>query len=85
MMPNTGPPDRERPGPTPGTGPIRKSIAPTTDNRQITTADHWRDAFRRGALDALRLAGREVDCPHAWGALERIAARYESDDYGVAS
>jgi hypothetical protein len=48
-------------------------------------ADAWRDGFRRGAQDALRLAAREIDDSHAWSVLSRLAARYTApDDYELA-
>jgi hypothetical protein len=42
-------------------------------------ADDWRAVFRRGALDALRRAAREVDDPAVWVVLDRLA-----DEYGLA-
>lgn len=56
-MTNTdlGPPERERPGPHPGTGPIQKSAGTThTDKPKVTTRDRPRGgdtglARRRGA------------------------------------
>lgn len=42
-------------------------------------AHAWRDGFTRGALDALRVAQREIDDPHAWLLLSRLADRYDVD------
>jgi hypothetical protein len=54
--------------------------------RQRNPAGHvFRDGFRRGALDALRVAAREVDDPHMWVVLDRLAERYDDpDEYGLA-
>ena len=40
-------------------------------------ADTFRWGFARGFRDALRLVGREVDAPHMWAVLDRLADRYE--------
>jgi hypothetical protein len=45
-------------------------------------ASGWRDGFSAGAVDALRLAAREIDDPHLWCVLDRLADRYRSD-YGL--
>jgi hypothetical protein len=37
----------------------------------------WREGFGYGFRDALRLAQRELDDPHAWAVLDRIADQYE--------
>jgi hypothetical protein len=37
----------------------------------------WRHGFTAGARDALRLAAREINDPHVWGILERLAADYD--------
>lgn len=48
-------------------------------------ADDWRDAFTRGAIDALRCASRESDDPAVWMLLDRIAEQYsDPDKYGLA-
>ena len=46
-------------------------------------ADDWRAVFRRGALDALRCAAREIHDPNAWAVLDELADRY-SVDYDLA-
>lgn len=40
-------------------------------------ADLFREGFRRGAVDALRLAMREIDDPAVWRVLTELANRYE--------
>ena len=40
-------------------------------------ADAWRDGFAHGFRDALRLAQREFDDPHAWLVLDQLADRDE--------
>ena len=40
-------------------------------------AHFGRDGFRRGAVDALRVACREIPDPDVWAVLHRIAERYE--------
>jgi hypothetical protein len=40
-------------------------------------ASGWRDGFRRGAVDALRVAAREIPDPQAWVVLDRLAEAYE--------
>jgi hypothetical protein len=42
-------------------------------------AHAWREGFGAGFRDALRLAAREIDDPHAWAMLDRLADRYRSD------
>ncbi len=42
-------------------------------------APAWREGFGAGFRDALRLAAREIDDPHAWAVLDRLADRYRSD------
>ena len=45
-------------------------------------AHAWRNGFARGAVDALRLAARELDDPDVWVVLVRLADRYDDpDDY----
>jgi hypothetical protein len=45
----------------------------------------WREGFTRGALDALRVAQREIDDPNLWLLLSRLADRYgDPDDYELA-
>lgn len=39
----------------------------------------WRDGFRRGAVDALRLVGREIPDPAVRVVLSRLAERYDRD------
>jgi hypothetical protein len=61
---------------------------PVTDHPQRNgfhrPTDLWRDEFRRGAVDALRLACREIGDPDVWLVLERLADYYNRDDYGLA-
>jgi hypothetical protein len=47
-------------------------------------ADDWRSAFRRGAIDAMRGALREIDDPHAWAVLVQLCDRYDPDGYELA-
>lgn len=42
-------------------------------------ADLFREGFRRGFHDALRLASRAFDDPHSWAVLSQLADRYEAD------
>jgi hypothetical protein len=66
---------------------------PITTTKQFSGAMLWRDGFRRGALDALRLAARGVDDPDVWVVLDELAERYalaegevtDHDDYGLTS
>jgi hypothetical protein len=44
-------------------------------------ADAWREGFRRGAIDALRVAAREIDDPAAWAVLVQLCDRYDPDGY----
>lgn len=85
-----GPPEKERPGARQFARPNQHSAADTTttSHRQATgychsngipplrPADLFREGFRRGAIDALRLAMREPDDPAAWLVLSRLADRY---------
>ena len=64
-MPQTG-------RPTPGEPP-----RPCRRNIVGRPAHLWRDGFRRGAVDALRLVGREIPDPRVWAVLDRLAERYE--------
>jgi hypothetical protein len=45
-------------------------------------SDAWREGFAYGFRDALRLAARELDDPHAWLVLHRLVDRYDLDDDG---
>jgi hypothetical protein len=48
-------------------------------------ADTFRWGYGRGFKDALRIAAREVDDPHVWPVLDRLADRYGGpDQYGLA-
>jgi len=87
-----GPPGKERPGAHHNAGPIRKS-GPHQDHqpgpaysrlhRQCGRyADAWRAGFQRGAVDALRVASRQLDDVDALAVLEALADRYRSD-YGL--
>lgn len=90
---NTGPPDRERPGPrisvrvNPKVGSSPKS---PTDAKAIPrlcrrntfgrhAGDVWREGYGYGFRAALRLAAREIDDPAVWVVLDRLA-----DDYDLA-
>lgn len=42
-------------------------------------ASVFREGFRRGALDALRVAHREINDPAVWVVLSRLADRYDRD------
>jgi hypothetical protein len=42
-------------------------------------ASGWCDGFRRGAIDALRVAAREIDDVEALGVLVRLYDRYDPD------
>jgi hypothetical protein len=83
--PYTGPPERERPRVTPITrGPSKSQLAAPTFSdstvppRQCGRYDEaWREGFRRGAIDALRLAARLVDDPHTWMVLSELNEWYE--------
>jgi hypothetical protein len=44
--------------------------------RSYVTGSGFQEAFRRGAQDALRLVGREIDDPDVWAVLDRIAENY---------
>ena len=48
-----------------------------TSQRHWRFADPWQAVFRRGAVDALRQAARELDDPHAWAVLDKLAERYD--------
>jgi hypothetical protein len=50
---------------------------PRPRRRSYITASGFQEAFRRGAQDALRLAGREINDPDVWAVLDQIAERYE--------
>jgi hypothetical protein len=39
--------------------------------------DLWRESFGYGFRDALRLAQREIDDPHVWLVLDRLACEYD--------
>jgi hypothetical protein len=82
----TGPPDGEgRPHPwKPATTAesdnstyATKPSAATRQCRRNSGAWLFRDGFRRGAIDALRLAARRIDDPHALVVLDGLADRYE--------
>jgi len=92
MSDDLGPPGgKERPGATPDARPNQKSVAATTNNASVNgpprqcgdtvavrrPADLFRDGFHCGARDALRLAQREIDDPHARAVLARLADDYE--------
>lgn len=47
-------------------------------------AEGYRYAFKRGALDALRLAQRRLP-PDVWDILERLSDEYEHDNDLVSS
>jgi hypothetical protein len=94
-----GPPEKERPGGLPSRQGQTRKLVDTTTNRlhDIATprqcrrnapaglrASGFKEGFKRGALDALRLASREIDDPDVWLVLARLAERY-SEDYGLAS
>jgi hypothetical protein len=67
------------PSPTPTTAKKQKPAHShyITGRRHIGLyASGWRDGFSAGAADALRLAAREIDDPHAWAMLDRPADRY---------
>jgi hypothetical protein len=49
---------------------------PGGDRWRRPASDIYCDAFRRGAIDALRLAGREIDDPDVWVVLDRLADYY---------
>lgn len=44
-------------------------------------ADSWCDVFRRGAVDALRQASREIDDPDVWVVLAELSERYETQQW----
>jgi hypothetical protein len=46
--------------------------------------DPWRAAFRRGAIDALRLAARRIDDPHTWMVLSELRECYETERWPAA-
>jgi hypothetical protein len=48
-------------------------------------AQLWRAGFACGAVDALRLAAREIDDPHVRALLDRLAEYYDrdSDEYDI--
>jgi hypothetical protein len=88
---NLGPPDKERPGAidsdrvNPEVGSSPKS--PTTDKaitaprqcRRNTVglyASGWRDGFKAGAADALRVAGRHLPA-ETWPALEALSSEFD--------
>jgi hypothetical protein len=90
MSRDKGPPEKERPNGYQAARPIQKSADTTTDKPKPTTqprqchcetlrrpADLFREGFRRGFADALRLAAREFDDPAAWLVLSRLADRYD--------
>ncbi len=89
---DSGPPERERPGAS--AGPIQKSgphqahqpaPAYSRSPRQCgRDADVWQEGFRRGAIDALRLAARRVDDPHVWMVLSELTECYETEQWGLA-
>ncbi|HSS26058.1 MAG TPA: hypothetical protein VLL82_17050 [Mycobacterium sp.] len=81
MNAHDGPPERGRPGPTPGTGPTKSEIAkPTNQVAAYSTvarqrgayACAWRHGFAFGFRDALRLAARRLP-PETWHTLDRLA------------
>jgi hypothetical protein len=97
----TGPPGRPgdgEGGPKPANVEESPHSTNITSHRQATgychsngstpprrPADLFREGFRRGALDALRLASREFDDPAAWLVLSRLADRYGGQgDYKLA-
>jgi hypothetical protein len=84
-----GPRDGEG-GPSSRPADVETVTSPHTTSHQATgcchsnggaplrrPADLFREGFRRGALDALRLAAREFDDPAAWLVLSRLADRYQ--------
>jgi hypothetical protein len=85
------PPDEKTTAPSKlGAPPPSSSPTPTTTTKQkpghahcITGRRHigryasgWRDGFRAGAADALRVAGRHLP-PETWHAIEALADAYE--------
>jgi hypothetical protein len=93
MIPGLGPPEKERPGDHHDARPDQK-VADGTTNRANRTAPTrrcggnapvgrracvFREGFRRGALDALRVAQREINDPAVWVTLSRLADRYDRD------
>jgi hypothetical protein len=49
--------------------------APT--RRSTNHSTMWRNGFRSGAIDALRLAGRALP-PETWATLDELARKYEA-------
>lgn len=63
----TGPPDKRKPGPTPGTGPLGKS-AEATDKDQITASGRWCPADTVTCAWRRRRASHRLpvlDCGHS--------------------
>jgi hypothetical protein len=58
----------------------RRGKRTTGDRHAGRYAEAWRDGFGRGFRDALGLAGREIEDPHAWWVLSRLA-----DEYALAA
>jgi hypothetical protein len=93
-------PNQERGGgPTPETANHPNT---NTSHRQATGYSHsrgagrqcrrnsggwlFRDGFRRGALDALRLMGRRCHCLHCAAEVEKLVEYYSGgDDYELVS
>lgn len=44
---------------------------------RVSAAEAFRDGYRRGAADALRLAARRIDDPYIWLVLDELASEYD--------
>jgi hypothetical protein len=89
MRGDHGPPDEKRWVGVAADAEHHQQSAHTTDrshaiatrqcrcNKVSRRAAAWRDGFAYGFRDALRLAQRELDDPHAWVLLDRLADRYD--------
>ena len=50
---------------------------PARNARVGLYARGWREGFTCGAVDLARVASREIDDPHVWAVLDRIAQQYQ--------
>lgn len=64
--------------------PTRHQQHPGGYLHRSTAGRVFRDGFRRGAQDALRLAQRQFNDPEVWWVLAQLADRYD-DGYELAS
>lgn len=96
----TGPPFDENVVPTPPSTPAPNNTSrqsqsngngrpcpcntPPPKGRYDGPYDPWRAGFRRGAIDALRLAARRIDDPHVWMVLSELTESYETESWRLA-